>query len=97
MEAFKNNLMDVHIKPDPFGTHSFRRGGAQWLALVKRWPYRNICSWAGWSDNLDNPGTLFKYLLSFVDAPVVEREDYMNPNRPGGDLCRACGRSCPCA
>ncbi|KLO05934.1 hypothetical protein SCHPADRAFT_838709 [Schizopora paradoxa] len=97
MESFKNNLMDISVNPDPYGTHSFRRGGAQWLAMVKRWPYRNICSWAGWSDNLDNPATLFKYLLSVVDAPIVKREEYMDPHRLGGDKCGVCGRSCPCA
>lgn len=97
MECFRMSLLDVGIDPDPYGTHSNRRGGAQWLSRVKRWMFRDICSWAGWSDNLDNPGTLFKYLLSFVDSPAVAREDYMNPNRGATNRCNECGRSCPCA
>ncbi|KAJ7252839.1 hypothetical protein C8J57DRAFT_1437368 [Mycena rebaudengoi] len=97
MEYFRNNLLDVGIDPRPYGTHSFRRGGCQYLAMVLRWPFRNICSWGGWAENFDNPGTLFKYLLSWTDTPLLEREDYLNPNRVVGDVCAACNRSCHCS
>ncbi|OBZ78715.1 hypothetical protein A0H81_00663 [Grifola frondosa] len=96
LECFRNNLLDVKIDPRPYDTHSFRRGGCQYLAMVLRWPFRNICSWGGWAPNFDNPGTLFKYLLSWTDTPLVEREDYFNPNRAGTDPCNACGRTCHC-
>ena len=62
-----------------------------------RWPIRHICTWGGWAENFDNPGTIFKYLLSWVDTPMLERADYFNPNRVGGTHCVACGRTCPCA
>ncbi|KAJ7825671.1 hypothetical protein B0H14DRAFT_2820105, partial [Mycena olivaceomarginata] len=48
-------------------------------------------------ENFDNPGTLFKYLLSWTDTPLLEREDYLNPSRPVGDVCAACNRSCHCS
>ncbi|KAJ7737404.1 hypothetical protein B0H14DRAFT_3117790 [Mycena olivaceomarginata] len=31
LEMFRNNLLDIRIDPYPYGTHSFRRGGCQWL------------------------------------------------------------------
>ncbi|RPD70261.1 hypothetical protein L226DRAFT_547851 [Lentinus tigrinus ALCF2SS1-7] len=96
LECFRNNLLDVGIDPRPYGTHSFRRGGCQYLAMVLRWPIRNICTWGGWSENF-NSATIFKYLLSWTDTPLIGREDYFNPNRPAGEICHACGRSCYCA
>lgn len=97
MEYFRNNLVDIGIDPRPYGTHSFRRGGLQYLAMVLRWPFRNICTWGGWAENFDNPGTIFKYLLSWVDEPTLAREDYFNPDRKPSDPCQACGRTCACA
>jgi hypothetical protein len=97
LECFRKNLCDIGIDPRPYGTHSFRRGGCQYLAMVLRWPFRNICTWGGWAENFDNPGTIFKYLLSWTDTPLLDREDYFNPNRASSDLCTACGRTCWCA
>ncbi|KAJ7352232.1 hypothetical protein DFH08DRAFT_805507 [Mycena albidolilacea] len=82
IEYFRNNLLDIDIDPHPYGTHSFRQGGCQYLAMALHWPFCNICSWGGWAENFDNPGTLFKYLLSWTDTPLLEREDYLNPSRP---------------
>ncbi|KAI0691162.1 hypothetical protein C8T65DRAFT_745568 [Cerioporus squamosus] len=96
LECFRNNLLDVGVDPRPYGTHSFRRGGCQYLHMVLRWPFRNICTWGGWSENF-NSGTIFKYLLSWTDTPLLDREDYMNPDRAPGETCPACGRSCNCA
>ncbi|TFK83442.1 hypothetical protein K466DRAFT_498475, partial [Polyporus arcularius HHB13444] len=95
--CFQNNLADIGIDGRPFGMHSFRRGGCQYLATELRWPIRTICEWGGWAEDFDNPGTIFRYLLSWVDAPKVARKDYFNPNRKAGDPCTACGRTCPCA
>ncbi|KAG2126074.1 hypothetical protein BD769DRAFT_1668508 [Suillus cothurnatus] len=97
LECFRNNLLDIGVDPRPYGTHSFRRGGCQYLAMVLRWPFRNICTWGGWAKNFDNPSTIFKYLLSWTDSPFVEREDYFNPNHPRHDPCPTCGRTCACA
>ncbi|KAF9232246.1 hypothetical protein BU15DRAFT_90696 [Melanogaster broomeanus] len=97
LECFRNNLLDIGIDPRPYGTHSFRRGGCQYLHIVLKWSFRQICNWGGWADDCDNPGTIFKYLLSWNDSPDRDRENYMNPARPLTDPCRACGRTCHCA
>ncbi len=44
---FRNNLLDVKIDPIPYGTHSFRHGGCQWMSVQLRWPLRRICEWGG--------------------------------------------------
>ncbi|KIJ11023.1 hypothetical protein PAXINDRAFT_85166, partial [Paxillus involutus ATCC 200175] len=97
LECFRNNLLDIGVDPRPYGTHSFRRGGCQYLHKVLKWSFRQICCWGGWAENFDNPGTIFKYLLSWNDNPDQEREHFMNPHRPGTDPCHACGRTCHCA
>ncbi|KIP01340.1 hypothetical protein PHLGIDRAFT_80704, partial [Phlebiopsis gigantea 11061_1 CR5-6] len=97
LECFRNNLCDISVHPRYYGTHSFRRGGCQWLAVVCRWSFRRICDWGGWAESFDNPGTLFKYLLSWVDNPLERREDFFNPDRPPIDPCTHCGRTCTCA
>ncbi|KAJ7830235.1 hypothetical protein B0H14DRAFT_2366008 [Mycena olivaceomarginata] len=78
MEYFRNNRLDIGDDPRPYGAHSFRRGGRQYLAMVLRSPFRNICSWYGWAENFDNPGTLFKYYLSLnvkiILIPIVKQE-----------------------
>ena len=95
--CLRNNLLDIDIDPRTYGTHSFRRGGCQYLHLVRRWPIQTICSWGGWSPDFDNTGTIFKYLVSWVDLPLVARNDMMNPDRQGTEPCPTCGRSCHCA
>ncbi|KAL0564541.1 hypothetical protein V5O48_017503 [Marasmius crinis-equi] len=37
LEGFRNNLIDISIDPAPYGTHSFRRGGCQWLSVYLCW------------------------------------------------------------
>ncbi|KAG1787906.1 uncharacterized protein HD556DRAFT_1246001 [Suillus plorans] len=96
LECFRNNLLDISVDPRPYGTHSFCRGGCQFLHTVRGWSFRKICDWGGWAENFDNPGTIFKYLLSWNDNPAEAREHYMNPNRPGCDPCYSCGRTCHC-
>ncbi|KAH9858619.1 hypothetical protein C2E23DRAFT_864500 [Lenzites betulinus] len=96
LEYFRNNMIDIGIDPRPYGTYSFRRGGCQYLAMVRRWPIRTICEWGGWAENFDSAATIFKYLMSWVDSPSVDRKDLFNPNRPGSDPCSVCGRTCMC-
>ncbi|KAI0057706.1 hypothetical protein BV25DRAFT_1812085, partial [Artomyces pyxidatus] len=96
LSSFCQNLLDIGVDPRLYGTHSFRRGGCQYLATEVRWPIRKICAWGGWSENQDT-GTIFKYLLSWTDE-TLNREDYFNPAmKRGKDYCSACGRSCLCA
>ncbi|KAH9928484.1 uncharacterized protein BXZ73DRAFT_48397 [Epithele typhae] len=96
LSAFRQNMEEIDINPMPYGTHSFRRGGCQYLALVRRWNIRDVCVWGGWSDYKNNPSTLFRYLSSRMDN-TVQRHDFFNPNRMGTDPCPRCRRTCHCA
>ncbi|KAK6989001.1 hypothetical protein R3P38DRAFT_3331736 [Favolaschia claudopus] len=95
LEMFRNNMLDIGIDPAPYGTHSFRRGGCQWLYSCCRWGLIRICDWGGWSTEFSNL-TIVKYLISYADEPSERREDYMNPNRPPTLKCFSCGRTCHC-
>ncbi|KAF8806495.1 hypothetical protein BYT27DRAFT_7293828 [Phlegmacium glaucopus] len=95
LEIFRNNLIDINIDPTPYGTHSFRRGGCQYLASVRRWLLRRICEYGGWSEEFSSM-TIVKYLISWNDDPTEAREDYFNPARQPAVMCYHCGRSCPC-
>ncbi|TFK78451.1 hypothetical protein K466DRAFT_507267 [Polyporus arcularius HHB13444] len=97
LECFRNNLLDIGIDPRTYGTHSFRRGGCQYLHTELRWPIRTICDWGGWAEDMDNHATIFRYLLSWVDSPTSQRVDLFNPNRVGTDPCTHCGRTCHCS
>lgn len=92
---FRNNLIDIGIDPAPYGTHSFRRGGCQWLATDRRWVLKKICEWGGWSTEFTHL-TIVKYLISWNDDPLLPREDYFNFNLVPTVQCYSCGRSCNC-
>ena len=93
---FRNNLIDIGIDHIAYGTHSFRRGGCQWLAVEARWHLRKICEWGGWSLEYSHL-TIVKYLISWNDDPSQAREDFFDLNRAPVVQCFACGRSCPCS
>ncbi|KAG1780322.1 DNA breaking-rejoining enzyme [Suillus placidus] len=95
LELFCNNLLDINIDPAPYGTHSFRRGGCQYLHVEKHWPLRRICEWGGWSAEFSNL-TIVKYLIS-LDDPAEPREHFFDPNRPPMVKCPQCRRCCACA
>jgi integrase len=96
LEIFRHNLLDISIHPAPYGTHSFRRGGCQWLASVRRWKLRRICDWGGWSTEFSSL-TIVKYLISWNDDPTETRDNFFNPEQAPSLLCYHCGRSCSCA
>ncbi|KAG1790223.1 uncharacterized protein HD556DRAFT_1433459 [Suillus plorans] len=96
LELFCNNLLDINIDPAPYGTHSFRRGGCQYLHVKKHWPLRRICEWGGWSTEFSNL-TVVKYFISSNNDPAEPREYFFNPNRPPMVKCTQCGRCCACA
>ncbi|KAJ7705211.1 DNA breaking-rejoining enzyme [Mycena metata] len=96
LEMFRNHLLDVNVDPYPYGTHSFRRGGCQYLHYCRRWTIGEICQWGGWSIEFSSL-TIVKYLISPNDSPRVDRMDFFNPNRPLQLKCPYCGRSCNCA
>ncbi|KAF8179760.1 DNA breaking-rejoining enzyme [Mycena galopus ATCC 62051] len=95
LEMFRNNLLDIGLDPYPYGTHSFRRGGCQYLASHRRWSLRRICDWGGWSAEFSSL-TIVKYLIGWNDDPTELRENFLNPNQKITEKCPACGRTCPC-
>ena len=96
LENFRCNLLEIGVDPFPYGTHSFRRGGCQYLSSEKRWGIRKLCDWGGWSMAF-GPDMITRYLYNWNDNPVAKREDFMNPGTQRGSLCTICGRSCSCA
>jgi len=96
LELFRNNLLDIGVDPFPYGTHSFRRGGCQYLASDRRWSLRTICEWGGWSTEFSNL-TIVRYLISANDNPTQRRQDFFNPKKMPALKCFQCGRSCHCA
>ncbi|KAJ3913416.1 DNA breaking-rejoining enzyme, partial [Lentinula edodes] len=96
LELFRNNLLDIGVDFVPYGTHSFRRGGCQWLSVERRWPLRQICEWGGWSQEFTHL-TIVKYLISWNDNPHVDRDDFFNMHRAPTTVCPTCNRSCHCA
>ncbi|THH03535.1 hypothetical protein EW146_g10421 [Bondarzewia mesenterica] len=82
LEMFRNNLLDVGIDPHPYGTHSFRRGGCQYLSVELRWPLRKICEWGGWSQEFTHL-TIAKYLISWNDDEMTPRKDFFNTDLLG--------------
>ncbi|KAG2119959.1 hypothetical protein BD769DRAFT_1362095 [Suillus cothurnatus] len=95
LELFRNNLLDIGVDPSPYGTHSFRRGGCQYLYIERRWLLHRICEWGGWSAEFTNM-TIVKYLISHNDDPTEPQEEFFNPNRRPTVKCFQCGRSCSC-
>lgn len=93
---FRNNLLDIGEDCGFYGTHSFRRGGTQYLSSHKRWPLRKLCDWGGWSADY-SALHIVRYLYSWNDDPVMPREDFLKPEQPTTTKCYQCGRSCQCA
>ncbi|KAG1726599.1 hypothetical protein EDB19DRAFT_1643392, partial [Suillus lakei] len=95
LELFQNNLLNVDIDPTPYGTHSFRRGGCQFLHVKKHWSLQRICEWGGWSVEFMNM-TIVKYLISLNDDPTEPRVQFLNPNRRPMVKCSQYRRCCSC-
>ncbi|KAH9915999.1 uncharacterized protein B0H18DRAFT_885328 [Fomitopsis serialis] len=95
-EYFNNSLVDIGVSPRPYGTHSFRRGGVQFLASERRWRLLTICTWGGWQKDF-NSNTIVRYLMSWNDDPIDTREQLTNPNRAMTVRCPRCNRNCHCA
>ncbi|KAL1659746.1 hypothetical protein GGF50DRAFT_64647, partial [Schizophyllum commune] len=95
LEMFRCNLFRIGVDFSPYGTHSFRRGGCQYLVVDRRWNIRRVCEWGGWSTDFTHL-TIVKYLISVADEPMSSRVDFFRPGQKVAKLCRTCGRSCPC-
>ncbi|KAJ6454083.1 hypothetical protein C8R47DRAFT_997399, partial [Mycena vitilis] len=95
LQLFRHNLLDINIDPAPYGTHSVRRGGVQYLLLFKRAGLRQICEWGGWSTDFTSTSVL-RYIISISDDVQLDREDFLNPHRPLQLTCYRCGRNCNC-
>ncbi|ORY40473.1 hypothetical protein BCR33DRAFT_661778, partial [Rhizoclosmatium globosum] len=92
---FKNVLKDVGLEWSLYGTHSFRRGGTQYLLNERRWGLSAICEWGGWSLDYDNM-TIVRYLHGLYDVVPIPREQLMNKAFKYLDKCVSCGRDCNC-
>lgn len=88
---FESNLIDIGQDPTPYGTHSFRRGGCQYLSSEKLWGIRKLCDWGDFENLI-----IVRYLMSWNDDPTMRREDFLNPVIQFGRLCNYCGRKCAC-
>ncbi|KAK0430783.1 DNA breaking-rejoining enzyme [Armillaria borealis] len=71
LELFHNNLFDIEISLYAYGTHSFRRGGCQWLSVDLHWSIWRICEWGGWSTDFTHL-MIVKYLISWNDDPILQ-------------------------
>ncbi|KAJ7445234.1 hypothetical protein B0H11DRAFT_1746916 [Mycena galericulata] len=91
----RNNLIEVKVDPAPYGTHSIRRGGVQYLLLFKRKGIRQICEWGGWSTEFTSTSVL-RYIISLSDDVQLNRQEFLDPNRPPQLKCYVCGRGCHC-
>ncbi|KAJ7603613.1 hypothetical protein DFH06DRAFT_1022112, partial [Mycena polygramma] len=96
LQLFRSNLLDINVDPAPYGTHSIRRGGVQYLLLFKRVGIRQICEWGGWSTEFTSTSVL-KYIISISDDLQLIREDFLDPNRLPQLKCYVCGRMCHCS
>lgn len=52
-----------------YGSHSFRRGGAQYLNQTLKWPIVDICRYGGWSTKYQL--ILAQYLIGVHDEQVI--------------------------
>ncbi|KXN84316.1 hypothetical protein AN958_12780 [Leucoagaricus sp. SymC.cos] len=96
LEMFRINLLDVGIDHISYGTHSFCRGGCQWMSVDLRWPLRQVCEWGGWSAEFSSL-TIVKYLISWNDNPMNARKDFFDFNHPPTLMCPSCRQNCNCA
>ncbi|KAJ7168720.1 DNA breaking-rejoining enzyme [Mycena filopes] len=96
LKLFRMNLIDVDVDPAPYGTHSIRRGGVQYLLLFKRAGIRQICEWGGWSTEFTSASVL-RYIISVSDDVQLNRQDFLDPHRPPQLKCYICGRMCYCS
>ncbi|KAH8991648.1 DNA breaking-rejoining enzyme [Lactarius deliciosus] len=67
-----------------------------WLASNLRWPLWWICEWGGWSMEFMHL-MIIKYLISWNDDPLQNREDFFNLNQAPALKCFACGWLCCCS
>ena len=88
-------MIDIGRDPLYYGTHSFRRGGCQYLSSEKRWGIKKLYDWGGWSMKFENT-TIVRYLMGWNDDLMTRREDFLNPTVELGKLCNYCGRKCAC-
>ncbi|KAL1699077.1 hypothetical protein EV121DRAFT_216974, partial [Schizophyllum commune] len=95
LEHFRINLLQVGVSYSAYGTHSFRRGGCQYLITHRRWNIRRVCEWGGWSTDFTYM-TIVKYIISYVDEAMSARDDFFRPDQPVTRHCTTCGRCCPC-
>ena len=96
LENFHNNLTDIDVEPSLFETHSFHRGGVQYLSSEQWWNIQKLCDWEEWSLNY-NSLTIVCYLIGWNDNSIRKRENFMNSEFQQEIHCSCCEHSCDCA
>ena len=79
-----------------YGSHSFRRGGAQFFYIERNWDIPTLCDWGGWSTAY-SAEVIFRYLVGIHDDPARPREHRLNPLAASALTCFYCGRSPVCS
>jgi hypothetical protein len=65
----------ISVDPAGYGTHSFRRGGAQFLNQYWAVPTRAIALWAGWSSG-KNDALNYTMIVRYMTNPDEDTTDY---------------------
>ncbi len=81
-DSFNTFLESIGYNSENYGTHSFRRGGAQFFNLYWGWPVRMIADWGGWctsKGNEMNPQMIFHYLTNCHENNCVT-DDMLHPD-----------------
>ena len=83
MEYFRNNLIDIGEDITKYGTHSFRRGGCQYLASERRWDIRKLCDWGDGAWTLTISPLSDILLVGMINLYILERTSWTRRNRLG--------------
>lgn len=72
--------------PSKYGSHSFRRGGSQFLLCQYKWDIKKVASYGGWSEQRQIQN-LYRYLVSKSDDPRSASEYFLPaPRRPALEI-----------
>ena len=71
-------MQALGLDPERYNTHSFRRGGAQYLHFVLKKQLVEICEWGGWAQDFQLVNVL-KYLnLDYSHLDFDHRANFLN-------------------
>ncbi|KXS09102.1 hypothetical protein M427DRAFT_91987, partial [Gonapodya prolifera JEL478] len=74
-DTFKDDLKDVQLRKELYGTHSFQRGGCQYCYQVCQWDLQQVCHWGGWTADFKTL-MVVRYLVGVHDERIVPRDKF---------------------